>query len=250
MASRSLLMTVTFVALSGIEPLPAHEFASPSLAKRLTVVMANNGLEAIAARDPREPTRVTAALAFPGSQLLVVSGPYPDLASLDQVLANRQYRDVYSVLQQPSITAGKVFFQDLGCDGLRTGDDGSVDILYENGKTQTVFNGDWKSQRLTQTVYEKRLQDADARYAQLLTDLLSALQQNALHPERPWTDLRRARVKQAFMPVQSSALKGSPPDFLAVPAWPDRTSAKRVLAGPIISNTATDATTVVTTGPN
>lgn len=194
MASRSLLMTMTFVALSGIEPLPAHEFASPSLAKRLTMVMANNGLEAIAARDPREPTRVIAALAFPGSQLLVVSGPYPDLASLDQVLANRQYRDVYSVLQQPSITAGKVFFQDLGCDGLRTGDDGSVDILYENGKTQTVFNGDWKSQRLTQTVYEKRLQDADARYAQLLTDLLSALQ-NVHHPQQPWTDLRRARVK-------------------------------------------------------
>lgn len=249
MPLRSLLVTIIFVAVSGTGPLPASELASPSLARQLATVMANSGLEAIAARDRTDPTRAIAALVFPGSQLLVVSAPYPDVASLEQLLANRQYRDVYSALQQPSITAGKVFFQDLGCDGLRTGD-GAVDVMYEDGKTQTIFNGDWKSQRLTQTVYEQRLKNADARYAQLLTDLLSAVP-SAHHGEPPWNEMRRARVPRPFAPVQRSAVRGSPPDFVAAPASPDRTSAKRVLAGPIISKTATDAsTTVVTTGAN
>lgn len=49
---------------------------------------------------------------------------------------------------------------------------------------------------------------------------------------------------------QSSTASVSP-DFLERPASPDRISAKRVLAGPTTSNTATDArTTVVTIGEN
>lgn len=153
--------------------------ASSDLAKQLITALSATGLDAIAARDPEAPDRVVAALAFPGSQLLVVAAPYKDGATVDAWLANRMYRDVYAALQQPSITAGKVFFQDLGCDGLQPGG-GSVDIMYENGKTQTIFDGDWKKQKLSQAAYHERAQAADERYARLLRALLAAAQKPGL----------------------------------------------------------------------
>ena len=167
------------VALALVVP-PARAMAQPAsstvLAKQLVTVMGSSGLDAIAARDPQDPTRAIAALAFPGSQLLVVSAPYPDTATLEAYLANHMYRDVYSVLQQPSVTKGKLFFQDMGCDGLQSGADGAVDILYEDGATQTIFDGNWKRLKLSQTAYEQKLKDADAKYAHLLTALVAAAQ--------------------------------------------------------------------------
>ena len=153
--------------------------ASGDLAKQLVTALSSTGLDAIAARDPEAPDHVVAALAFPGSQLLVVAAPYKDGATVDAWLANRMYRDVYSALQQPSITAGKVFFQDLGCDGLQPAG-GSVDIMYENGKTQTIFDGDWKKQKLSQSAYQQRAKAADERYARLLRALLAAAQKPGL----------------------------------------------------------------------
>ena len=153
----------------------AQTAPSADLAKQLVTTLSGAGLDAIAARDPEAPDRVVAALAFPGSQLLVVAAPYTDGASVDAWLANRMYRDVYSALQQPSITTGKVFFQDLGCDGLQSGTGGTVDIMYENGRTQTIFDGDWKKQKLSETAYRQRVREADARYASLLSALLGAV---------------------------------------------------------------------------
>jgi hypothetical protein len=147
--------------------------ASAEVARELVAALSANGLDAIAARDPDAPDRVIAALAFPGSQLLVVAAPYPDAAAIDAWLANRMYREVYSALQQPFVSDGKVFFQDLGCDGLQEGA-GGVDVMYENGKTQTIFDGDWKKQKLSQTAYEQRARRADERYTQLLKTLLDA----------------------------------------------------------------------------
>ena len=157
----------------------AQSPASGDLAKQLVTALSSTGLDAIAARDPEAPDRVVAALAFPGSQLLVVAAPYKDGATVDAWLANRMYRDVYSALQQPSITAGKVFFQDLGCDGLQPAG-GSVDIMYENGKTQTIFDGDWKKQKLSQAAYQERAKAADEADARLLRALLAAAQKPGL----------------------------------------------------------------------
>jgi hypothetical protein len=52
---------------------------------------------------------------------------------------------------------------------------GDVDVLYENGVRQTLFNGDAKGQHLTSAEYDARLAAADARYARLLTLLASAV---------------------------------------------------------------------------
>jgi hypothetical protein len=144
---------------------------STQLARQLVTALAGTGVDAIAARDPEDPGRAIAALVFPESQLLVVSAPYPDAAGLDALLTHRMYREVYSALQQPSISTGKVFFQDMGCDGFQPG---SVDVMYENGKTQTVFDGDWRKQKLSQSAYQQRVREAETRYARLLSALVSA----------------------------------------------------------------------------
>jgi hypothetical protein len=136
--------------------------------------MTSRGLDAIAARDPEASDVFVAALVFPGSQLLVVSAPYPTPAALDTLLAQRQYRDVYSTLQQPSIKAGKIFVQDLGCDGLHGEDGADVDVLYEQGTTQTMFDGNWKTKRLSEAAYRQEPDAADLRYAHMLTVLLAA----------------------------------------------------------------------------
>ena len=150
---------------------PAQTLTSAQLAKQLVTTLAGSKLDAIAARDPGAPNRVIAALAFPDSQLLVVTATYPDTAGLDALLANSMYRDVYSALQQPSFNQGKLFFQDLGCDGLQSGSD-SVDIMYEDGKTQTIFDGNWKKQKLSESEYQQRVRSAEERYARLLSVLI------------------------------------------------------------------------------
>lgn len=151
--------------------------ASGQLAKQLVTTLA--GRDAIAARDPQAPDRAIAALVFPESQLLVISAPYADAAGLDALLSHKMYREVYSALQQPTYNQGKVFFQDLGCDGLHSGPE-SVDIMYEDGKTQTIFDGNWKKQKLSEAEYQKRVKSAEERYARMLTALIDRARSGSL----------------------------------------------------------------------
>ncbi len=152
----------------------AADSASAPLAAQLTTTMTSRGLDAIAARDPQGADRYVAALVFPGSQLLVVAAPYPAAGALDALIEQHQYRDVYSTLQQSSVTKGKVFFQDMGADGLPADASGSVDVMYEEVTKRMVFDGEWKKQRLSEAEYQKRFAAADKRYAELLTALLEA----------------------------------------------------------------------------
>ena len=152
----------------------AEEARSAPVVAQLSKLMAERQLDALAAKDPRNPGGFVAALFFPGVQLLLVSAQYPVASELDAQLAQRNYRDVYAALQQPTTAASRVFFLDLGCDGLKDGGD-NVDVMYEKGATQTLFDGNWKKQGLSQSAYVEKLQQSDARYTELLGVLLEAL---------------------------------------------------------------------------
>ena len=154
--------------------------SSSALAKQLVEAMSSAGMDALAMRDPANSGRAIAVLAFPQSQLLVIAGSYPDASSLDALLSNRMYRDVYAGLQQPTVSDGKVFIQDMGCDGLDPRGEANVDIMYENAKTQTIFDGNWKKQKISQSAYEERARQAEARYARLLSALIAAAQKKTL----------------------------------------------------------------------
>jgi hypothetical protein len=175
--SRLRLPVLTLVVglLSPVASAAAQERPSSTLVSSLHSLMQERHLEALAAADPTGPDRFVAALLMPDVQLLVVSAQYPVPAELQAQLTQQKYRDIYSALHQPSAQQTRFFLMDVGCDGLRSDAD-KVDVLYEKGTTQTLFDGRWKQQGLSEAAYAKRMQDAEAHYSHLLSVLISSVQ--------------------------------------------------------------------------
>jgi hypothetical protein len=167
--------------LTGGAILHAQAFASADAAHELVVVLDELRLDAIATADPAEPGAFVAALYIPGSQLLVVHARHPSVEGVLQRLTMHQYREVYLDLQGTPTRDDKFFVQDAGADGILSALSGSgdVDVLYEDGGHQTLFNGA-NAQHLTPAEYDAKLVAADARYARLLALLTSAVHETRL----------------------------------------------------------------------
>jgi hypothetical protein len=178
---RSQFFVVIAVLLAAVPPIGAQERQSSTLAGNLASLMTARQLEVLAAQDPESPDRFVAALLIPNVQLLIVSAQYPAPVELQAQLDRQNYRDVYTALHQPSAQPTRFFLMDIGCDGLGAGD-GSVDVLYERG-TQTLFDGRWKQQGLSEADYAKRAQDAETRYSRLLAILTSSLETAPTSPK-------------------------------------------------------------------
>lgn len=152
---------------------------SAALVQQLVAAMETLKLDAIAAPDPQAPGRVVAALSFPGVQLLVMSAEHQSLPYLKWQIAKREYREVYEELHR-GVPASRLFFHDMGCDGLGQGD--SVDIFYEGPSQRTLFDGNWIGQSLTETGYAEKLKEAEAKYVHALTVLLDAARRQMTTP--------------------------------------------------------------------
>jgi hypothetical protein len=166
------------LALCLAAPASAQESKSAPLAKQLAAALDAGKLDSIAAKDPDSADIFHAALYFPGMQLLVVSGKY----SVPQLLATRlmkkEYRDVY--LDLNGAGTAKLFIEDPGADGLKLKRESNqpFDQAELSGK-RTMFDGDWKAQKLSEQDYSKAFAEADARYAQILTALLAQLKKTS-----------------------------------------------------------------------
>lgn len=174
-----LAWTVGVMALSGpaVATAAGQDSKSAAAAATLTKLLDERKLDAIAARDPEHPDEYIAALYIPGAQLLVVSVRYPVPAVIDQRIAEGKYRDAYMDLQGSGTREGRLFVTDSQADGLRATRerDAPFDIVYVNGVEQTLYNGDWKAQDLSEADYNARFQKQDTRYARLLSVLADAL---------------------------------------------------------------------------
>jgi hypothetical protein len=181
----------------------ARGFASADAARDLVYALEPLGLSAIATADPAEPGTFVAALYIPRSQLLVVSARHPSVEGVAERIANHQYGQVYLDLYGSPDRRDKFFVQDSGADGILSALPGSgdVDVLYENGVRQTLFNGDAASQHLTESQYDEKWAIADNRYARLLTLLKSALDESAI--------VSRDRTDQRHQPGDLQAGLGS-----------------------------------------
>ena len=179
-----LLTHVAFGVLAGLlavsvaAPASAQESKSASLAKQLTAALDAAKLDCIAAKDPDGADSLAAALYFPGTQLLVVSGKYSVPQLLVTRLANKEYRDVY--LDLNGAATAKIFIEDPGADGLKAKRESNqpFDQAEISGK-RTMFDGDWKAQKLSEQDYMKAFSAADDRYAQILTALLAQLKKTS-----------------------------------------------------------------------
>jgi len=75
---------------------------------------------------------------------------------------------VYMLLQQSDMPATRVYFQDLGVDGLPPRGSDSVDLMFE-ANTQTMFGGKNGESDA------KKLRDADEHYSRLLQLTIDAV---------------------------------------------------------------------------
>jgi hypothetical protein len=77
-------------------------------------------------------------------------------------------------LNGASVADSKVFIEDPGADGLKAKreDNQPFDQVDIGGK-KTMFDGDWKKQKVSEQDYMKAFSAADERYAELLAALLA-----------------------------------------------------------------------------
>ncbi len=161
-------------ALAGAAHAQQPESKTIALAKELTTLLDQAKLDSIAAKDPSAPDTYVAALYFPGSQLLVVSAKYQVPVLLNEKIAKKDYKEVYTDLNSAYVEGTKCFVMDIGADGMKPRkDDTRVDACDVGAKSFT-FDGDWKKQKFdTEEAYLKAFTDADARYAKMLSVLIA-----------------------------------------------------------------------------
>jgi len=164
---------VALVVLTLAAVASAQESKSAPLARQLAASLDAAEPDSIAAKDPSAPDLFVAALYFPGTQLLVVSAKYSVPQLLNERLTKREYRDVYLDLNGASVPDTKVFIEDPGADGLKAKrEENQAFDAVEMGGKRTMFDGDWKKQKLSEPEYLKAFSTADERYAEILAALL------------------------------------------------------------------------------
>lgn len=153
----------------------AQEPKSAALAGQLVQQMEQRKLQHLAAKDPSGPDRFVAASYVPSVQLLLISARSTAVDYVTYVLGELRYDEVYASLHGASVPQGKLFVQDMGGNGLafRPANGAPLDVAYRDVVKTTVFNGDWKGQKMTQQEYREAFVDVDARYAQALSLLLA-----------------------------------------------------------------------------
>jgi hypothetical protein len=158
-------------------PLAAEDAESAAPAAALKTLLEQLQLEVFVVRDPEEPGRYVGVLYVPGSQLLVVSTPYPVPAALDKRIAEGKYMDAYQDIQTVRDRQGLFFVMDSLADGLRREPklDQPFDSTSTDNSAPIAFDGKWKAQQLTEEQYEEAFATGDARYARMLKVLTTAL---------------------------------------------------------------------------
>ena len=158
----------------------AQDAKSPALAKQLAAALDSAKLDSLAAPDPAAPDTFVAALYFPNMQLLVVSAKYTAPQLLMDKVGKKDYRDVYIDLNSASVPDSKIFVEDLGADGLKAKRDENQPFdTFEQAGKRTVFNSDWKAQKLSEQDYMKAFSGADEQYSRILMALLAQLKKTS-----------------------------------------------------------------------
>lgn len=172
--SRSLAALLALVSLLATAPtVSAQDARTTALAKELADLMTKQKLDAIGAKLSEDT--FTAALFFPGVQLLVVSAKYAAPPLLNEKIVNRQYRDVYMDLAAASVPESKLMFEDMQSDGLRRerrGDE-PFDIVTRGMGAGFQLDGDYKKKKISEEEYDRAFAGFETEYEKLLTALIA-----------------------------------------------------------------------------
>jgi len=179
--TRAAAVTVAVaLTLSMSSIVSAQDAKSGPLAKQLAAALDSAKLDSIAAPDPLSPGTFVAALYFPNMQLLVVSAKYTAPQLLLAKVDKKDYRDVYIDLNSASVPESKIFIEDLGADGLKAKrDDNQPFDTYDQAGKRTIFDSDWKKQKLSEQDYMKAFSGADDQYSKILATLIAQLKKTS-----------------------------------------------------------------------
>lgn len=172
LSTGALILTfAAAVAPAAILAAPQESKSAP-LARQLTQLLEASKVDSIGASDPSGEGFV-AALYIPGTQLLVVSGKFETPAFGTSRLAKQEFRELYMDLMGGAVPGSRMFASDVSCDGLafKPGRDIPADTWEHGDKTQ-AFDGARKA-KLSDEVYAKAYEEADAQYARILEILLA-----------------------------------------------------------------------------
>ena len=156
-----------------------QDSASAAPAAELRALMARGQTTAAAAADPVTPGRFVAATYIEGLGLLVVAAKSSAAAYIQHTINNKQYSEAYTSLNGTAASAGKLFVQDMGADGLQAGPDKGTafDIVDQEVSNRLLLNGDWKAQHLSEQEYQLRARAIDQEYARMLGLMVAQLKQ-------------------------------------------------------------------------
>lgn len=145
-----------------------------ALVRELSQLLDQAKLDAIAAKDPMANDAFVAALYFPGSQLLVVGARYQVPILLNERIAKKEYREVYTDLNSACVQGTRFLVMDIGADGLKAKKDDNRFDTYDGGDRSLVFDGEWKKNKLSsEEEYAKVYTDADEKYSKMLSALIA-----------------------------------------------------------------------------
>ena len=167
---------LALVVLSLPAAAAAQDLKSGDLAKQLTQLLDTRKLADVAVADTQNPGTYVAALYFPGTQLLVVTAKYTAPSMLNELLARKDYKAVYSELSSASVPSSKLLVMDAYANGLMLKPSGEqpADSVERAGTTST-FDGAWKKAKIPEADYLKSFGEADAAYTRLLQLLINSL---------------------------------------------------------------------------
>jgi hypothetical protein len=156
-------------------PSLAQESKSAPLAAELCKLLDAQKLDSIAARQAGD--QYVGALYFAGTQLLVVKGKFPSFSRMDDLLAKREFKEVYMDLSGASDQQTRAFVMDLGANGLRfKREDNQPFDTVDVGRKSYKFDGEWGDKaKITEAEYRKTFAQIDEEYAQMLQTLIAQL---------------------------------------------------------------------------
>jgi hypothetical protein len=174
MWARRLTLLVTLTAALATDA-ASQDRPTMALAKQLTALMKQRGLDSVAAHVGPSEQRFAAALYLPDQMLIVVAADYSAPALLKERIVLERFRDAYLDLSGASAPSSRVVVQDLGADGLRARpqEGQSVDVYTRGTENAFVFDGDWKRLRLREEAYRATFAEAESEYEQMLRALLA-----------------------------------------------------------------------------
>jgi hypothetical protein len=102
---------------------------------------------------------------------------HPAAAFVRQEIAAGNYRQVYSILSTSAHKEGRMFVEDYGALGLRPSREPNepFDITRRDGTRQTLFDGNWRAQKLSEAEYRQRFAADEREYDDMLQVLAAAL---------------------------------------------------------------------------